>query len=78
MMVVMSMPAVNAIGNDASMNPLVRNSTHKIRTSDPLSVSDTVCLLRESACSMLDNGGCREYRAKGIASCFSSNAPCVL
>ena len=45
MVVVMSIPAVSAMGKEASMQVLVRNSTHKIRTREPLRVSATVCLL---------------------------------
>ena len=39
MVVVMSIPAVSAMGKEASMQVLVRNSTHKIRTREPLRVS---------------------------------------
>ena len=46
----MSIPAVSAMGKEASMQVLVRNRTHKIRTREPLRVSATVCLLKDKAC----------------------------
>ena len=65
MVVVMSIPAVSAMGKEASMQVLVRNSTHKIRTREPLRVSATVCLLKDKAWSMLDRGGCRDTKQTG-------------
>ena len=78
MMVVTSIPAVIPILNEAGPMFDDKHATQPIRIKEPIKVSDTVFLLKDKACNILDNGGCNAYRANGHAICFKSRAPLLV